>query len=294
MAFKRFGFGAGAAGFVAAQRNVPFGSLVPQHDAAIKERYVYDEFRFIEAMLTQGGAAATGTNVLFTGNRSGIPYVKVDIGTLTVFVPTLTTTGIDVGADAASSEGCEILFGAHTGATARARLGFQPSVDKALQWAQSYFIRLQFSIADVSGCDALYVGFRKAQAYQATFANYTDVAALGFHGTTDATQTIRTYRIGGTGAIAATDVATSKTWADAATHTLGVKVSTTGPLNTGGGIVSWLVDDAIVATTTSFSFAFTNTDFLFPFFRYTNQAGGNAGVITLKGLEIGFEPIVGQ
>lgn len=294
MAFKRFGFGAGVSGFAARADNIPDGSLDPRHASIANDRYVYDEFRYIEAMASQGGAAAgTGNaaNVLFTGNRFGVPYTWVNIGTLTIFVPLIATTGLDVGADAAVSEGAEILFGCGAGATARGRLAFQPTGDKPLG---KFFIRLQFSIADVSGTDALYVGFRKAQAYDATFANYTDVFAVGIHGTTDATQTLKTYRKGGTGDIVATGVTTAQTWADAATHTLGVIVSPSGPSGSGGGFCTALIDDKIAPPTSSFTFAFDNDSVLFPFFRYTNAAGGNAGSIILKGLEIGAVPVANK
>jgi hypothetical protein len=102
----------------------------------------------------------------------------------------------------------------------------------------------------VSGSDICAVGFRKTQAYNATFVNYTDKATLN--------------KIGGNINIstaindaADVDTDTTEDWADGETHILEVYVSA-------AGVVTYKIDGEAPGTVAAFTF--DATDVVVPFF----------------------------
>jgi hypothetical protein len=253
------------------------GSGDPREQSLLSRKYYYELFEYARAMDDVGGAAsgtADNVNVLFTGNKWGVISEYAAIGTLTdTFVPIVATDGLDVKFEVTASEGGEFMWGVQDGTQVRQRLGFKADVDR------DFFAKLQLSVADVSGSDAFYFGWRNAGAYDATFANYTDYALIGWDGT-DATQNVDLFLKGGTGNNTGNAYDTTKDFADAQTHVWEVRV------NAGGG-VTCLIDERPVQSSAG-AFTFTSGMLLFPIFRYTNAAGGNTGALILKSLEIGY------
>lgn len=87
--------------------------------------------------------------------------------------PDMDADGLDISGDAVDDDGNEI-FGAMYGATGRP---MYPNVDPAFQFCATV------DISDVSGTDDFWVGWRKAEAPNATFNNYDTYAVIGFDNT---------------------------------------------------------------------------------------------------------------
>lgn len=166
--------------------------------------------------LRLGGAAAgsTGSRNLLTFGRMNVfeQHVK---GTQTIILPSVTAVGLDIGQDQTAADGIELT----QGILARTKHAYTIGTDGP------FFLRVKAKVADGSGCNPFHIGFRKAEAYQATYTAYADYALVGIVGG-DATPKVKTEtEVGGAGTIT-TD--TTKTWPDTETHELKVVVSAKG------------------------------------------------------------------
>jgi hypothetical protein len=257
------------------------GSLSPRALGASNFRYVKDYFRAAKYMAVGGGPAGgtdASQHVLFTGNPFGVTHEFALIGTQTILGPIPTTAGgggLDVSLDNAVDEGIEIVFGADLAGTARGQLTFTIGTDKP------FFAKAKIYVTDVSGITPLYFGFRKAQAYQATFTDYTDYAALGL---IDVTGNIYTETDNDNAGAVQTD--STIDWADATARTLEVRVN--------GAAVSYFVDGARVRAAPAFSF--DDADVVVPFFRYVNVTDVGAPVVLVGdgSFEIGLQAQFGS
>lgn len=241
-------------------------------------RYVYDDFRYVDAMKLGGGAAAGATgdiNKLFTGNLFNMPYEYAIIGAgQTIIVPVLNPAtdtqgaGIDIGLDQTLNEGLEIIFGAQHAGVAGGRLAFKSQTDR------SFFAKATVCIEDASGAYLLF-GFKKAIAFN-TVANYTDYAIIGLTSQANPDGTVNTATRLNSGSVTTTD--TGKDWADNGTHTLCVVVN-------GNGVASFYFDGALNQKTPAFTF--DAADYLVPFLRFENETD-LAGAVVLQEFEAGF------
>lgn len=231
-------------------------------------KYFSDTFKFQGVTAAYAGGAATGGtgdhNVLFTKFN---PWEWNVIGTQTILVPSIDTFGLNLVQDAAvAGDGIELCMGQ----TSLSSASFLIGTDAA------FFMRCNFKVEDASGCNPLIIGLRKAQAFDATLANYTDFVSIGIVGTANP-NTIKLQTQIATGGVVTTD--TTQTWADGATHSLSIFVSA-------AGVVTYQIDDAAPTATAAYTFA--NAINVIPFIRFT-QAADITTQASIDSFQLGYQ-----
>jgi hypothetical protein len=137
------------------------------------DRHQYFNFRNQPVAMLKGatGAVAAGTtgavNILSIPAEGALEQHILGAGQ-TLIVPTLVADGLEISGDQTNDEGCELC----AGTVSRVPSYFVVGTDPAFSF------RVRAVIDDVSGTDSLLMGWRKVQAYQASYASYTDFAAL--------------------------------------------------------------------------------------------------------------------
>lgn len=165
-------------------------------------------------------------------------------GTATYNWPYASANGLEVPLIAATGtagiRGCEIS----NGILSTSPLAF--TVGSFL--TDKIFFEAKVKIADISSLGQMFVGFRKAEAYQADPDNYDELCALhvGETGGTVADGQINIAKILNNAATTYVDT-TLADWADAGEHTLRVEVKN-------NGVAEFLYDGAAPTVTTSFTF----------------------------------------
>ena len=105
------------------------------------------------------------------GFRCGNTLSTAVIGTQTLLAPALATTGLNVAGDQVNNDGWEFR-----GVSSLAEGVLDKDYFK-VGTSAAFFMKVKFSIADVSGIDDLRCGFsQKDEAFTATTDNYTDSA----------------------------------------------------------------------------------------------------------------------
>lgn len=236
--------------------------VVPRTVRGLASRFTYEEFEVApSAIKADGTTAASGTGAdtnLLTFENNRFEYnIK---GTQTIKVPTFGALGLDIGMDQTDNDGVEIT----QGITARSKAAFVAGTD-------AFYLKVQFSIEDVSGTDDCAIGFRRAEAYQANFDDYLDAACLNV-----ISGDIKIETILNNGATTTTD--TTNNWADGETHTLEVYVDLARK-------VTYKIDGAAPATVAAFTFDSGDTLVPFLFFLHASDV---AGVVNLKSWECGL------
>lgn len=156
----------------------------------------------------------------------------------TIIAPRMTTSGLLVSLDLTDDEGAEYNWGAR----ANARHVFTAGTD-------AFFLEWNFTLADVTGCDPVGIGFRKVEANNGTLESYTDFAFIGVsESDNSALITIKTRLNSG----AVTNTNTTDAWADGETHRLAILVDA-------AGAVTYTIDGAAPTATAAFSFDATDT-----------------------------------
>lgn len=241
-----------------------------QYSAAINRRYWdanywFDDFKVNPVTSAVGGGAATGVagdnNVLFTQFGQ---YEWNVIGTQTILAPKLDTFGLNLVQDNTSGDGIELCIGQ----TSLSPMAFTINSDAA------FFMQAVFKVQDVSGINPLIIGFRKAQAFDATLSNYTDFATIGIVGTAGHIQLQTQLNGGGVVTTDTTQVAT-----DGAVMQFKVKVSSTG-------VVTYEYN--YQTPTVVAAFQFDSADVVIPFIRST-EAADITTQAAINYLEIGFQ-----
>lgn len=172
---------------------------------------------------------AQAENVVVLGNGFTAHYSPIATSTLLALVT--TNAGIGLVLDATASEGVE--FSAPTWANSQ----------KSFVIGKTGFsLYAKITVDDVSGLNPLWVGFRKKEAYGATFTAYADYAVIGLG---NATGDIFTNTEKNGAGNTATD--TTNNWADAETHQLEVRVDA-------NGAVTFFIDGYKPIVTQTFSF----------------------------------------
>jgi len=184
------------------------------------------------------------------------------LGTQTIAAPVRVATGLDVGMDQTADDGIEIT----QGILANSRSAFVVGTSKP------FFLKVKFSIADVSGTDDCAVGFRLAEAYQANIDDYNTFACLNVISGAIKTET----DIDGAGT---TTTDTTDTWGDGETHTLEVYVDA-------NGAVTYKVDGTV--PTTTIAMTITDADTVIPFFYFLNHTD-LAGAVVIESWECGLQ-----
>jgi hypothetical protein len=179
--------------------------------------------------------------------------------------------GLDIALDAVVSEGLEIAFGPNivTANQDRGKLNFKIGTDK------SFFARLKVYITDATGLGPFHFGFRKVQAFAATFGDYTDYAAVELQADLDI---MLSTDLNNAGEVA-TD--TTQNTADLASREFEIRV-------TQQGAVSFLID-GLVPTVNRTNFVFDAGDVVIPFGRLLHAADV-AEATFLQEFEAGYLP----
>jgi len=230
------------------------------------DKYIHEMFKvpFTLANASAGGAplGTTGAiNTLLLANGNYFNYHIKGAGQ-TLVGPIWVNPGINIALDLTDDEGSEWNHGIGTDTPYQFTIGTDPA----------FFARCRFTIADVSGTDDCAFGFRKLAAHQANIDDYTDMAVLNAISGTITIETILNNA-------ATTSTSTTQSWADAATHSLTVKVSA-------AGVVTYEVDDA--APTATAAFTFDSTDVVIPFLFHLHTTTA-PGAITLLEWECGYQ-----
>lgn len=224
----------------------------------------------IAQSLADTGAAPTGA----TGNINLLHFQEgfileefVKGAGQTIIAPRMTAAGLLISGDLTATEGYEINAGAvRTNSPLSFTIGTSPA----------FFAEMSFTPADVSGLEPAYFGFRKTQANDATYTNYTDFVGFGIDNLVSTGKVIIQTQLN-TGGLTSTD--TTNAWIDNATHTLRVLVSA-------AGVVTFTVDGVAPAVTQAFTF--DNGDVVH--FWWTHIFGAGApGTINWNTLKVGFQ-----
>ncbi len=183
----------------------------------------------IGAAVDGAGAAVVTDAVANLMNQDGILFEIKNTATATILTPAWASTGLDIARDLTNNHGLEMT----QGITSRAKHAYTVGTDDAV------FIEVTTKITDVSGTDQYLIGWRKAEAYQADWNDYDEMAALNVVSGAVYISTILNGAATG-------NVDTGTTWADSASKTVRVNVAQTG-------VVSFWVDD-VKQTATSHTF----------------------------------------
>lgn len=228
-------------------------------------RYLFDNFAINPVTSKLAGGAATGTagdtNIMFT--QFGM-YEYCIVGTQTAVAPVIDTFGLNLTMTGTSGQGIEVT----AGRTALCPYAFTVGTDPA------FAVEAFFKVQDASGCNPLVVGFLKAQAFATAISSYTDYAMIGIIGTGAAIETQTNLNSAG-----AVTTDTTQTWADGATNSLKVLVSSTG-------VVTYQINSQ--APTVTAAFTFNTGDVLIPFFRFVEAADVTTQA-SINYLECGFQ-----
>ena len=245
------------------QINAPaFRATDRQREDLNRRLHTYETFDIDPVTSKKAGGAAGGT----TGDENVALFQDTAfewhvLGTQTILAPSLAATGLDINQDQTDNDGIELS----QGILANSRHAYTVGTDGP------FFLRVKFSIVDVSGTDDCAIGFRKAEAYQANIDDYDEMAALNVISGDVKIETILN-------GAATTTTDTTDNWADGATHTLKVKVSKTG-------VVTYELDG--VAPTTVAAFTFDTSEVVVPFMYFLN-ASDVAGAVVVQEWECGL------
>lgn len=232
--------------------------------ALSRRRYTLVDPSHTPVCTENDGTAASGatgaTNVMLL-DGVGFEYHIKGAGQ-TLLIPTIAAGGLLASLDLTDDEGVEYT----QGITARSKQAFVIGTDPA------FFVKVKFTLADVSGTDDCAVGFRTAEAYQANLDDYNNMAALNV-----ILGDITIETIDDNAATTSTD--TTNNWADTETHELAVYVSA-------AGVVTYKIDG--VAPTTVAAFTIDNGDTVVPFF-YFLHATTTPGAMHIVSWQCGFQ-----
>lgn len=216
------------------------------------------------------GAAPTGatgdTNIVCC--REGVMMEEFVIGAgQTIIAPRMDANGLLVSGDLTVAEGYEYNFGA---ARTNSRHAFTIGTSPA------FFFELRFRINDMDGAAPYVFGFRKVEANNAVFGDYTDYATIGMIAASSATQVVTATELNSGGQ---TVTNTTDLWGgDGTTNTLTVLVSA-------AGVVTYLLNG--VVPTVVAAFTFDAADVVVPFIRITHSASPTA--VNLVSMKIGYQ-----
>jgi len=237
-------------------------------------KYFFDNFSVdpVVSGITVPGAAsgnASDNNALNSGSTD---YRWFVIGTQTIVAPVLDTAGFglnlvqDVTAPGDVGDGIELTVGDPL----YSPMAFTIGTDAA------FFIQGNFKMQDASGTNPLIIGFRRAVAFDATLANYTDFATIGVVGVANP-NTIQIQTQKNTAGVTLTD--TTQTIADGVAVRFKVMVSA-------AGVVTYQVNDA--APTVTAAFTFDTGDVVIPFVLFA-QAADITTYASCNYLECGYQ-----
>lgn len=229
-------------------------------------KVTFTQSPILQSNLTTGVVPTGGAgDVNIVSLQNGVLMEEFIIGTQTIICPRMDANGLLTSLDLTATDGVEFNFGA---ARANSKHSFTIGTSPA------FYLQWRFRVADVSGLEPCYIGFRKTQANDAAIANYTDFVAYGPNDAISPGDCAISTQLN-TGGLTNTD--TNDAFADGSTHTLRINVSA-------AGVVTFLFDGAPPTVTQAFTF--DNADVVHPFWRHTFNAAA-PGAIEWISMECG-------
>lgn len=218
---------------------------------------------------TAGVATGATGAVNLLGFDQGVVMEQFIIGAgQTIIKPTMANAGLLCSLDLVTTEGVEYNFGA--GRTT-SPFAFTIGADGA------FFFEVTMTIADLSGGNPYFIGFRKSEANNATYTSYTDYYAVGINATTSGTNVTAASELNG-GGTTLQDTGTAWTGGDGGTTTLRVLVSA-------AGVVTATIDGG--GPSTPLAYTFDDSDVVCPFIHIVHNA--DAGAIHLVDMSVGLQ-----
>jgi len=215
-----------------------------------------------------GGAptGATGdTNSMAMQNGSIMEQFILGAGQ-TIIAPRMDANGLLISLDLVASEGAEYNFGARN----LSPLSFTIGTSAA------FFFEVGLYINDMDGAAPYVIGFRKVEANNATFGDYTDYATIGMIAASSTTNVVLATELNA-GGQTVTD--TTDAWGgDGSTNTLRVLVDASGN-------VTYTINGSAPSSTAAFQF--DNTDVVMPFIRVEHSA--NPTEVDITSIKCGFQ-----
>ena len=201
----------------------------------------------------------------------------------TLTAPALATTGLNVSGDATNNDGWEFR-----GKSSLA-LGTLNKDYFTVGTSPAFYIKVEFSVADISDIDNALVGFAKDEAFDATVADYADLATIGI--VADATGVVSTNTIVGGASNVVTELTSVTDWTDGDVKGFKVLVSA-------AGVVTYEISDNGDSAGTSGAtygssaqaVAYTFTDGLnvVPYWYHIHAAASSADIIW-RSFEFGLQ-----
>ena len=209
---------------------------------------------------------ATGDENLMVMQGGEIMEQHINGAGQTIIAPVMDATGLLISLDLTDNEGAEYSWGI----LGTNRHAYTIGTDEA------FFFECKLKLADATGCDPVYIGFRKQEAYQGTFTAYTDYAFIGVEESqnSELITIADELNAGGT-----TYTNTTDAWTDGQTKTLRVNVSA-------AGVVTYLIDGA--APTATHALTFDNGDVVMPCIYFLHGAAA-PGAIHLIEMSAGYQ-----
>jgi hypothetical protein len=233
-----------------------------------------DSVTFTQSPMLQSnattGAAPTGAtgDVNIMSCQEGIIMEQFMIGAgQTIIAPRMDATGLSVALDQTDTEGVEYNFGA---ARTNSRHAFTIGTSAA------FFFEVEMNITDISAGNPFLIGFRKSEANNATYTDYTDFYGMGMNAVTSATN-LTLFSELNSGGTTLQDSATAWTGGDGGTTTMRVLVSA-------AGVVTATIDGG--APSTPLAFTFDNADVVVPFIHLIQNA--DLSPVHLVSMKVGF------
>jgi hypothetical protein len=185
----------------------------------------------------------------------------------TIIAPRMdATAGLLISLDLTDDEGAEYNFGARNNAKHAYTIGT----------SDAFFIEATFYVADLSGCEPLWLGFRKVEANNADYTNYTDYYVIGVNNATSATNATVGGRIN-SGGLTLTD--TTDAWSEGAAQTVSIEVS-------GSGVCTAKIGGSAVSV--PYAQTFDSGDVVMPFIHFLHDTT-SPGQIGLQTFKCGFQ-----
>ena len=167
-----------------------------------------------------GGASVTTINTtqILTFNNGNLFELYNNTATTQPAIAVSSSLGNGVNLSSVLQSGSQIIE-ITEGVTAASKSNYTEGT------SPPFYVQAKFKITTDNLVNALFIGWRKQQGYNATLSNYTDFATIGIVGTNSPAK-IQIQTQAASGGVTTTD--TTNTWASGTTHTLRVLVSGSG------------------------------------------------------------------
>lgn len=187
----------------------------------------------------------------------------------TIIKPVMDASGLLCSLDLTATEGAEYNFGI---ARSLSEYAFTIGTSAA------FFFEVEMRLGDVSGGNPYIIGFRKAEANNAAYADYTDYYALGMITGTSAANVTITSELNGTGQNVQNS-GDAWTGGDGGTTTLRVLVSA-------AGVCTATIDGS--GPSTPLVYTFDGTDVVGPYIHLLHGAAA-PGTVHIVSMRCGFQ-----